>query len=283
MKPMSKFRIIVLGLLLSVIAGGGLVVYGQTAPPLVLNPMNDHVQLSPGESYQGSFLITNEGNELRTVVIDLVDFRLTEGGSFKALEEGQAYDYSLSDYVTFSPGTVEIEAGDTAEIRYSIDLPGEARPIPHWSALIVRAEENSETTQQGSESITFQINLNFSYVFALFQHLPGPPSVTGQLDQLTASLLENQESTDLNVEVPFKNTSEAIAEINAYIEIRDVSGDRVYRYDFSPDKLALPQSKRIFAHTFQDVDLDSGRYLVIAVLDYGGSHNLAGQTVLNVN
>ncbi len=265
-----------------VLVFGGLLATAQTAPPLVLNPMNDHFQLAPGSSYENSFVITNEGSELRSVQVDLVNFTLTESGSFKALTEDEKTKYDLSDYVTFTPGTTEIEAGESAEVRYSVELPSDVSAIPRWSALIVRSEEATETTQQGSESMSFQINLNFSYVFALFQHSASSGPVAGQLDQITTEYEETEERTTLIVDVPFTNTGEVIAEATTYIEVRNTAGDMVLRHDFSPDKLVLPEGKRVFSHTFTDPEIDSGRYLVLGVVDYGGSHNLAGQGLLQI-
>ncbi|MFP3953539.1 MAG: hypothetical protein ACOC88_04115 [Candidatus Bipolaricaulota bacterium] len=274
-----SFSLLVLSL---TVLFSSVLVAAQTAPPLVLNPMNDHFQLPPGSSYEDSFVITNEGAEARTVEINLVSFTLTEGGSFKALTEEDKSKYDLSEYVTYTPRAVEIGAGDTAEIRYSVELPPDVSGIPRWAALIVSSDEATETTQQGGESMSFQINLNFSYVFALFQHSASPGNVTGQLDQITTEYEQGDARNTLTVSVPFTNNSDVIAEATTYIEVRNDAGEKVLRHDFSADKLILPEGKRVFSHTFTDPELESGQYLVLGVVDYGGSNNLAGQALLQV-
>lgn len=271
----SFFGIILLFSILIASPAAGL---ARTAPPFSLEPMNDHFQLTSGGTYQGSFTVTNEGDEARNMRIALTNFTLTEGGSFKALTGEGSTDHSLSDYVTFSPSSAELGPGETVEVQYSVDLPEDAAPKPRWASLIVTSKEAAQTTEEGSNAMTFQINLNFSYVFALFQRRGGATQSSGRIGSVNAK----SEGESLTVEAPFYNESQSIAETDGYVEVRNAFGESVLRYEFSADQLVLPESKRIFSHTFQNPDLDPGDYLVIAALDYGADSMLAGQAMLQV-
>ncbi len=271
----SLFGIILLFSILIASPAAGL---AQTAPPFSLEPMNDHFQLTSGGTYQGSFTVTNEGDEARNMQIALTNFTLTEGGSFKALTGEGSTDHSLSDYVTFSPSSAELGPGETVEVQYSVDLPENVTPKPRWASLIVTSKEAAQTTEEGSDAMTFQVNLNFSYIFALFQRSGEAKQLSGRIGTIDAK----SDGESLTVEAPFYNEGQSIAETDGYVEVRNASGESVLRYEFSADQLVLPESKRIFSHTFQNPDLDPGNYLVVAALDYGADSMLAGQAMLQV-
>jgi len=256
----------------------GIVGTARSAPPFSLTPMNDHFQLEPGGSYQGSFAVTNEGEEARVMQVGLTDFTLTEGGSFKRLTGGKSTEHGLAQYVSFSPASKELAAGETVEVQYSVDLPGQVKEIPRWAAIMVTSKDAAQTTEEGSESISFQINLNFSYVFALFQRASSSTQPSGRVGSVNAKLNDQA----LTLEVPFYNQAESIAETDGYVEVRNAAGKTELRYEFSADQLVLPDKKRIFSHTFQNPELEPGNYLVIAALDYGADSMLAGQAMLQV-
>ena len=254
-------------------------VLSQGLPSLGVSPMRSFVQLAPGEGYSGSFRVTNTGEETLPLRIVLKDFVFDEEGAFMGLDPGTMATYSLTGCLAYSPERMTLEPGESQEVDYSFTLPADAVPSPHWAALIITSEETQEevTQPEGEEGITLTSRFEFNYAFIILQRPIVPLEPTGQIIGMEVAGSTKNGEKSLAVRSTFQNLGEGVLTCQAYMEARNETGDVILHYDFPPDRMVLPNAKRVFSHTFANVDMPPGQHLILCVVDFGGEYLAARQ------
>jgi hypothetical protein len=246
---------------------------------LSIIPRNDSITVAPGKEYDGQFQVKNEGETEVSLQIVLKDFSLTETGGLSLEDIGLIKDHALAEYIDYTPEELSLQPGDTGQVSYRINLPEGLQGL-HWAAFVIRPQETTQQTVEtpSEEGFLFKVNVQVQYVFQLIQYPVNPPTPEGRVltIQVSGAKGGNGEKS-LTVSTTFENTSQTVLRCQVYMEVRDSTGDRILRYDLPENQLVLPETQRIFSHTFQDVDMGPGQYLILAVIDYGGEHLVAGQ------
>lgn len=86
----------------------------------------------------------------------------------------------------------------------------------------------------------------------------------------------------LDVRGAFQNLCEDILVCQVYFEVRNEFGEVILRHELPLDRLVLPHAIRIFSHTFEDVAMSPGEYLVLCIIDFGGDHLVGAQYMATV-
>ena len=260
-----------------------LVALGQALPTITLSPMIASVQLAPGDSYLGAFLVKNEGKENAVLTVSLRDFTFTKEGAIKLLDPGTMEDYSLADMLTYTPEEIQLAPGESQKVTYSFTLPQGAKG-PHWAALVVEPESVTQGVPkgEGEESVALLVHVQFKFVFVIFQRSPTPPKPVGRVVKINVSGRTEHDAKVLTSNTTFENMCNSVLECQFYIEVRDARGETILRYDSPPDLVVLPNAQRVFSHTFEDADLSPGQYMILCVIDFGGDHLVGGQYIATI-
>jgi len=256
-----------------------------TNTTLSVDQYSQFIAMAPGESFSGQFILTNVGEQPLPLRIRLVDFYLGPRGELNALEPGTLGDRSLANFITYAPQQVTLAPGEAQPIRYSVTLPQEADG-PHWACLLVVPETTLEVQApvepEEGERIGLAVHYQVNYALTIVQCPKNSPEPRGQIVAMDAQGSRQNGNKALTVEATFQNTSDTVLRCQVYIECRDPAGETLFRYDFPPDRLVFPQAQRVFSHTFEDVDMPPGQYLILCVVDFGGEYLSAGQIIATV-
>lgn len=258
--------------------------FGQARAAIELDSLIAVVQLGPGQNYDGAFQVTNIGDRALSIEVVLKDFILDEEAAFIALEPGTMGDHSLANFITYDPSRMTLEPGESQMVRYSFTLPMEA-PGPRWAALIVSPEapEEAPIQPEGEEGVALVVRVIIKHAFIIIQRELNPPEPAGQMIGIDVSGKITEEDTHLlTVRGAFQNLCGGILVCQVFIEVRDAAGKVILRHDFPPDRMVLPNARRIFSHTFEDVDMPPGQYLILCVVDFGGDYLVAAQFLLTI-
>lgn len=254
----------------------------QVAASISVEPMVAFLDLAPGHAYAGSFQVTNLGDQEARLEILLNDFVLDEEGGLTALEPGTLGERSLAPYLTYSPTNLVLSPGETKMVRYSISLPPDASG-PHWATLIITPEAPVEVpTEMGEGELAFVVKYRLMYAFTIVQNPPGSSKPLGQMVGIEVKGETREGKKLLTVRGAFQNLCEEILACKVYFEVRDESGEVILRHDLPRERLVLPNSVRVFSHTFEDVEMPPGQYLILCVVDFGGEYLAAGQYLATV-
>jgi hypothetical protein len=104
---------------------------------VIVGSMTQRRDALPGASYQGSILVKNGAIEAHGVNIYQTDYHFDADGRNVYAEPGRS-PRSNAAWISFSPRRLSIPAGGTAEIRYTVHIPGEPGLVgTYWSLLMV--------------------------------------------------------------------------------------------------------------------------------------------------
>jgi hypothetical protein len=214
----------------------------------------------------------------------LTDYIITEDGAFRILKPKTLDERGLVDYITYSPDQLTLGPGESAEVHYSFTLPTDATG-PHWAALIVTPKASTEEVSppESEEEIGLMVDWQICYGYCIIQRSPNPPPPVGRMVAIDVSGGTTEEGGQyLGVGSTFENMCDDILTCQVYMEVRDEQGEAIVRYDFPRGQMVYPRARQIFSHTFEDVAMPAGKYLILCVVDFGGDHLAGAQYMATV-
>jgi len=238
---------------------------------VTVSPSNIKFHVDLGKTERKTIKISNFTGKRQKFKINYNDFDINDAGKSTFLESGKS-EYSLSKYINISPTFVEIEAGSSADVILTLDIPSdpEARKAA-WGVLLIEQQEEKKVLDPGNASgktVAFGITPTYAFGVWLYQN---PPHVDNMKVDITEFNYERQLEKKLlflNVE----NTGDGISFCNAYVELTNTdNGDQNIlggkRYTI------LPGYKRSFIFELAD-DLPKGNYSAVGVIDYNSVEEL---------
>jgi hypothetical protein len=227
-------------------------------------------EADPGESYSGSILLRNGGEQARDVRVYRRDYSFDHTGAVR-YPDPRTITRSNAEWVDFSPTQVTLAGGTSDEIRYTIQVPpNEELSGTYWSVLMVeplpsqdggaqdggsRDEEDADETQLGVRQV-------LRYAVQMITHIRD--SGTRSLEILNAELQYTEDGAQLQLDVT--NTGTRLLRTLVWAELYRENGERVARVE--------GRRKRIYPETSARFKLDMsalspGEYRSLVVLDAG--------------
>lgn len=263
-------------LLLSLVLGLGaicLLAANLHAQGITVKPMLIDISLAPGETHTEVIEIGNTAEEDLRVMISKADFTITEGGGIDLLEAG-ASPSSLADRFSLSTEELVVKAGEIGRVSLSFVFPEDAPAAPLWGCLIVETAEPIGTMGTGDTSIGVRVK----FLVLIFQRDSRIVQKEGHVTAMKVEIIEPEEGDSRTVAVAttFNNTCLDILKTDILFEIRDMTGATIAT-DEIKDRRVLPGYKRSFTKRFPAEEWQSGQYIALAIIDYGGETLAGGQ------
>lgn len=240
----------------------------SSASDFYVSPLSASHTASPGEVVSGHLTVVNRADEPLSVSVSLQDFTTDEQGNDTWSPAG-SHDESAGDWISFSPGFLDVPATGEATIDYQITVPTDGSlEGSRWAGLVVRAERkrvplSDETSVSGQP--VFGMRVAFAYAIKIYVTLAGTeqPSLSGVH-------LEAGDQPGA-VTARFANSGNVVLRPRVWMEIRNLSGEVIGRVDAL---LWTLQPRRSHDYQFSLGDLPSrlsnGQYTMAIVADYGG-------------
>ncbi len=243
------------------------------------SPLGLDLIVAPGEREVGSFLVKNTGDDAQEITVALNDYMRTPTGENQFLPAG-TLPQSLEPFVSFSPATFGLEAGETQEVQFEIAIPDNVTGA-HWVMFLVRENAPVATNELGIEGQSGGFGFNASVSFGIRVRQLDPTTVLadGRISQV-AVLLPDEADGLINIEFMFENTGTTFLQPEGVVEIRDTAGQTVASVPVEVFRI-LPGARRILSVELQDT-LPPGKYVALAVIDFDGDFLVAGQSVFTV-
>lgn len=203
----------------------------------------------------GLVSVRNESETTQQFLLSVVDFDQSPDGDHSYSSTG-TLDGSCGDRVEVTPVALSIESGEVGNVR--IGIPAGAPERSCWFMVFVESPAASESGVIINQRIGVK-------VFGIgTSTMPG-----GEIR--TASLVERGGTRTVSLE--YENSGDAPAWPIGSLEVRDYHGTVVAATPVRQFTV-LPRSSRRVVVELPD-ELESGRYLAVPMLDFGGAY-LAG-------
>jgi P pilus assembly chaperone PapD len=218
-------------------------------------------------SRSGAIRVTNHSTRPLQALIEIQDWDRDSTGANKFYKLGQVGG-SCRDKLKVFPLSLRIEAGKTESVRITFD--GDASDSC-WGILFIQSNETPRPAG-GQSSITYVIRTGVKVYVE-----PRNVERVGDIDDVTLSTAPVSDTDTTRVPalaVMFRNSGAAHLKPKGAVELRADDNRVVAKIDIGEFPVA-PGGKRLLKLVLPK--LNAGRYVALALLDYGGADIAAGQ------
>ncbi|HED04019.1 MAG TPA: hypothetical protein ENI60_04555 [Candidatus Fraserbacteria bacterium] len=230
--------------------------------------------LPAGTSQTFKFNVINNDTEPTSITVSVCDWlRDLQGQNLFCKAAGQV-PRSASAWVSAAPKQFELEPNKSKEIRFTLSVPTDkSLDGTYWTAVMV---EGTPVTQPGQPGTTITVKRRFAV--KVLETAAGTGHKDGQISDVEVHGLNPP-----RVLVEFSNRGTLnLPKVSGRVEIRDRSGATVDTIPIATFPI-LPGYRRQLTVTSArkrgDL-LPPGRYLILAILDFGGANLVGGQQLL---
>ncbi|GAB5601515.1 hypothetical protein FJNA_00390 [Thermus sp. FJN-A] len=237
------------------------------SPPRVLLP------LAPGASATQTVTVDHPGRQgnLRVSVV-LSDVLLKPDGAPLYLDPG-SHPRSLVRWLAVSPLEFVLQPQGNQEVRYTVQVPPGAQDGSYWG--IIFFESAPAQGQENREGIGIRVRTRVGHVVYVDV---GRVVRSGRIQGVRYQPPAGREGATLRI--VFQNTGTGVMRLKGRVEVREATGKTVAQVAV-PEAASLPGATHEIPAPLEK-PLAPGRYVVLAVLDYGEANLIAGEARLEV-
>ncbi|MCI4668187.1 MAG: Fn3-like domain-containing protein [Bacteroidia bacterium] len=249
-----------------------LVSTGLFAQGLEISPVRLDFSLEPGANQAQTVTVRNTTNKPAIYTLSASDWSLDEKGNLIRQEKGSNPN-SCSDWVSFTPALVELEANGSADVTVTLNVPA-GQSETKWSIAYVTLQKEQEAPQ-ADKDLAMGIEVSQSIGVFVTQSPRSNDNASAKLTEFKED--GTDEEGNRRFSVVTKNTGEKILDCNMYMVISNLQTAEETKLDpvtfrilpegIRKGELALPKG------------LAKGSYLVAAILDYGPNYPMEGAQI----
>jgi len=258
----SRIRIIAAVLFLTC-----LTVSGADADVGIVGGLVHEKTAGPGEIYEGSIIVKNQGDRPEEIRIYQTDYLCYFDGTNDYNSPGEL-ERSNANWVSFNPHRMIIPSKSIAKINYTLKVPSDPNlEGTYWSMLMIEEIPANSPLSSQAESAELQVGIIqiVRYGIQMTTHIGD--SGERKLEFLETKLLKETEGRVLQVDI--ENTGQRFIRPYLWADLYDENGRYIGRFD--------SDRKRIYpgASVRYEVNLSSvpeGDYKALVVADGGGDY-----------
>ncbi|MCS7218315.1 MAG: P pilus assembly protein, chaperone PapD [Thermus sp.] len=237
------------------------------SPPRALYPA------SPGSSLTGTVAVDHPGRSgTLQVEVLLQDVLLQPDGRPLYLDPG-SHPRSLARWLSVTPLAFFLQPQGVQEVRYTLQVPPGVQPGTYWGVIFF--ESAPAGGRQGGEGIGIRVRARVGHVVYVEV---GQVSRSGRIQGFRYQPPGGD--APAQVRLVFQNTGTGLLRLKGRVEVRDLQGRPVAQAEV-PETASLPGATHEIPAPLAKA-LEPGRYLVLAVLDYGNPNLIAGEGRIEV-
>jgi len=218
--------------------------------------------------------VTNNGQQTETFLVSFNSF-MSEGNKGKTkLVDAENNTHSCAEWLSASPAFFELQAGQTQDVQVLLQVPNtqEANSV-RWAVASVKVtKENTGLNEQGSDVVGMQILQTFQFLIHVFQTPPGITHKEAQVDNFKMKSMPGDSLQVMTMDV--HNTGPTILNCAPYLDLVNLNTGEMQRIK-NKGFTVLPNGIRQIRFILPS-ELETGKYSVLGVIDYGSDSDLAG-------
>jgi len=228
-------------------------------------------EAQPGESYDGSFAVTNDSDQPRTALVYQTDYAFFSDGSNQFGEPG-TLTRSNALWISFSPRQVRVPPHQSVNISYRVKIPPDSTLRgTYWSMLMVE-----EAATEGDSVIHLKrgqlgIQQVVRYGIQCVTQIAGTGEEKLNLKDTRLVAVPNS-GNELQLDV--ENVGDRWAIPLAWMELYDEQGRHIGRFESEKKRIYPGTSVR---YRIQLNGMPGGKYKALVVLDSGDKNVLGAK------
>jgi P pilus assembly chaperone PapD len=236
--------------------------FGVDKTELFLNP-------SVSAERTGVLTVRNEGTTRAQATITIEDWDRAESGTNRFYEPG-TLPQSCARALRVFPKALSLAPGEAQSVRVDLDPTADSSLSARECWSLVAVESAVPQTAPNGRMLLYKLRTGVK-VYSM----PGQLTMDGQVADIAMRITKRDSATAKDtVEVAFQNTGTKHLVARGRVEVRRPDNTTVAVVELPP-AYALPGSTMRVRAALPALAI--GRYVVLAVLDYGGSEIAAAQ------
>ncbi len=233
-------------------------------------------QASPGDSYEGSFTLRNDGTQPAEAKIYQTDYSFSCSGQTEYGEPGRMAR-SNARWIEFRPDRPVIPPHGSAVVQYSVKVPrnvgNDSLTGCYWSMLMVEevASGSPESALPSSDQKSMGLQQKIRYGVQIATHITGTGASSVRFSE---PALTQVDSVGKALRVSITNTGETWMRPDVYLELFDASGKSHGRSEGSKFRMYPGTCVR---QEIKLPPLPPGDYTALVVVDAGGEQAFGAQ------
>lgn len=225
--------------------------------------------LKPGstETRSGVLLVRNEGTERAQALVKLEDWDRTADGTNRFFAAG-TQPGSCAEALHVFPATLSLAPGESQAVRVALDsISAAGMRAECWSVVVVQAQQ--PVRQASGRTLVYTVRTGMK-VYAM----PDGLQAEGEVSDVRVTPSGAPKDASFQARVTFRNTGALHVSAQGRLEIRR-EDNSLFGTVPLPAMHALPGAESVT--TVKLPALPQGRYLLLAIVDYGGAELAAAQ------
>ena len=231
----------------------------------VAGALTHEYEVAPGASIEGSILIQNPNETPQEVNVSLSDYLFYADGSTYYGDPG-TMPRSISRWVTFAPKQLVIPGGEEATVRYTLQVPDDARLRgTYWGVFLVEPVDpgsSGSSLPASKDKVSVGVRQVFRFAVQVVAHVG--QTGTRQLKFAKVQLGVRDGKRQLLIDV--ENTGERWLRGILWVELYTKDGALVGRFDAGRLRMYPGTSVR---YTVDLAGVLAGSYKALIVIDCG--------------
>lgn len=229
---------------------------------LDVTPAKLELSVPPGtQGWNIPITIRNSSGAAVHIVSSMSDFSVTRSGDY-AFERAGSRPYSLMRWATINPQQFDLGSGDTQQVRMTLTVPKSSALSGEYAGILFF--QTRPTRRANTVAVSVRIATK------IYATIPGTVKLDGAISKMTAS----SGSADQAYRVLFVNRGNAHVYCSGQVVVQK-DNQVVERIAMPSDMLVERGGDRLIEVTGKR--LPPGKYLAIAMIDYGGKTMTGGE------
>ncbi|EYB69200.1 hypothetical protein DEIPH_ctg011orf0192 [Deinococcus phoenicis] len=214
----------------------------------------------------------NAATQKLRIVAYLTDMNISEVGETEFPPAGTLKESSAA-WTTFTPAEIQLGGHETQQVRYTIQVPADAKPGTHWAMLMFEGQDPAAIP--GKTLASFRLRVAHT-MYVNVQPVRAEGSITGIFDALPKT------ETDLyQIAVQYANTGNAATGVQGRVELRDARGDLAATLPLELT-VALP-GRTVLLKSSWAGPVPKGQYSALVILNNGNKNSdILGEHVVKL-
>jgi hypothetical protein len=264
--------------MLGAVLGCGAAAAAGLAPPsarFVSAPMELHLTTAAGNRVQASVEVTNTSTQPLALKLYLGDSRLEADGRETELLPGEN-PRSCARWTVLRDQFLELAPGESKPARLDLEVPAGSEGS-YWTKVYIEEVSTPQRSVRDMGARKYTVFMKQRLGIRLFEDVAG----TGRLDATVSEVAVREVTPGVpGAVVGVANPGTLIARCTGKIEVRNTAGTVVATVPLGSrgEFWVYPGSRRDLSAVAPG-PLAPGTYTVLAIVDFGGDHLVAGDAV----
>lgn len=274
MREKKLFFKILVGCICAVVLCLSNVIYTYADGRFTVSPMNQKIILVPGETYRGSFMVTNPATSKTDFAYkaEITPFYVDD--NYEIIYENNGDYNQMVDWITVENPEGTIAPNNTEELYFSIEVPENAPAGGQYAGITVTSKNDDSP-----EGNSINIKAKYSIAHIIYAEIAGTTSRSGEIMETNVpSFLVSGNIAGSSI---VKNTGNVHGAAKYILQVFPLfSDEEVYTNEEDPSELTILPNRTRYVETAWEDTPAVGIFNVIYTVEFEGMTTQVSKMVI---